>query len=531
MPREALLQAAGSLRAEYEAVDWATTPLGPVASWSPALRHAVDIALHTRFPVTLLWGPELVLVYNAAYVSLISDKHPAALGAPAREVFPEAWDTIGPMLAAVLAGEGAVWIEDAPVPLHRRGRLEEAYFTFSYSPVRGDRGEVAGVMDIAIETTGPVVDERRLRLLSGLEEQLRDVHRAEDVPRCALPVLRGDAADLPAFDIRLHGESCGVGEAQLPAAPTEAVAGDVGLEPTPGGTVAWLPLSPPTPGVRQPMLAVLLSEHLAPDETYLAFLRLVAATLAHTFDRITARDAERSMSEALQRSLLSTPPRPEGVEIAVRYRPAAAQAHVGGDWYDAFVLPDDSLTVVIGDVTGHDRQAATAMAQVRNLLRGVAYTLQQPPGAVLAVVDEAMDGLAVDVYATAFVAQVEPADGAGARARTLRWSNAGHPPPVLLGPDGVARLLELAPDPLLGMVARGRADHVAVLEPGTSLILYTDGLVERRGTPLRDSLEALTDDLSGCQALTAEGLCDRLLAGLEDDVEDDVALLVLRVAE
>ena len=77
-------------------MDWAASPLGPVGSWTPALRNAIDLALHTRFPVTLFWGPAHVLVYNAAYVELIGDKHPAALGRPARDVFPEAWDPSDP---------------------------------------------------------------------------------------------------------------------------------------------------------------------------------------------------------------------------------------------------------------------------------------------------------------------------------------------------------------------------------------------------------------------------------------------------
>ena len=93
-----------------------------------------------------------MLVYNAAYAALIADKHPMALGRPAREVFPEAWELIGPMMWRARAGE-ATWVEDAAVPLQRNGRLEEAYFTFSYSPVRDEEGAVEGVMDIATETT------------------------------------------------------------------------------------------------------------------------------------------------------------------------------------------------------------------------------------------------------------------------------------------------------------------------------------------------------------------------------------------
>lgn len=142
MTPQVLLEGAGGLRRAYEEVDWEATPLGAIPTWSPALRNAVDLALHTQFPVTLLWGPEFILVYNEAYVPLIADKHPAALGSPARKVFPEVWDTIGPMMESVLTGEGSTYVEDKALPLMRRGRLEEAYFTFSYSPVRGPGGVI-----------------------------------------------------------------------------------------------------------------------------------------------------------------------------------------------------------------------------------------------------------------------------------------------------------------------------------------------------------------------------------------------------
>ncbi len=95
-----------------------------MSAWTPALRNAIDLALHTRFPVTLFWGPEFVLVYNEAYAPLIADKHPAALGSRARDVFPQAWSAIGPLMESVLAVEGATWTEDAHVPLQRHGRLD-----------------------------------------------------------------------------------------------------------------------------------------------------------------------------------------------------------------------------------------------------------------------------------------------------------------------------------------------------------------------------------------------------------------------
>jgi hypothetical protein len=159
----------GPLAPAYRAVDWAATSLGPVSAWSDTLVSTVSIMLNTHFPVSLMWGPELVMVYNDAFVQLIGDKHPSALGTPAREVFPEAWHVIGPMLGSALAGQ-ASWVEDNHIPLHRRGFLEECYFTFSYSPVSNREKVVEGVIDVATETTPHVVSTRRLKLLSALTE-------------------------------------------------------------------------------------------------------------------------------------------------------------------------------------------------------------------------------------------------------------------------------------------------------------------------------------------------------------------------
>ncbi len=213
----------------------------------------------------------------------------------------------------------------------------------------------------------------------------------------------------------------------------------------------------------------------------------------------------------------------------MRYQSAAELAQVGGDWYDAFYLPDGSLTMVVGDVAGHDHDAAASMGQLRNLLRGVAYTLQQPPAAVLTGLDLAMHGLAVNVFATAILAQVH--DEGDAAGLTLRWSNAGHPPPVLIGADGRARLLETTPNLLLGLEASTvRVDHALVLEPGATLVIYTDGLLERRGVPLQESLDWLVAEVDGRHELSAEDLSDHLLGQIAGRAEDDVVLLVFRSA-
>ncbi len=502
--------AAGTLREAYRRVDWAATPLGPVSSWSPALRGAVDLMLHSRSPVALMWGREFALIYNEAYVPMIGDKHPAALGAPSREVFAEIWDDIGPMLQSVLDGRGATWREDMRLLMNRRGFLEETYFTFSHSAVRGPGGVIEGVVNIASESTTHVIGRRRLELLSRLTDRLAGLENPDDLPGAALPLLREYPDDLSETGLLAPG----------PAGPVPA--GEVRLDDD--GGRARLGLADDVE------LTVRLSPHLPVDDAYLHFLRLIGAALAQALTRIRVRLAdrrtvtlEREMAEVLQRSLLGAPVQPDHLQVAVRYQPAAEGAKIGGDWYDTFQLPDGRLTVVVGDVTGHDRHAAAAMSQVRNVLRGIAYALPKQPARVLAALDDAMAGLAVDVLATAVLAQIE------FPSHELSWSNAGHVPPVLLDPDGGVHLLEAAPEVMLGTrLRRRRSSHRAYLAPGTAVVFYTDGLVERRGSSLDAGLKELTGALRGRQGMSADELCDHLLARFGHDSEDDVVLAVVR---
>ncbi|WP_432522635.1 SpoIIE family protein phosphatase [Kineococcus sp. SYSU DK006] len=269
-------------------------------------------------------------------------------------------------------------------------------------------------------------------------------------------------------------------------------------------------------------------------------VRALAAQVAQALDRVGRLEQERhraratrSLAESLQRSLLTDPVQADDLEIAVRYLPAVADAQVGGDWYDAFLLPDGCTTVVVGDVVGHDREAAAVMAQVRNVLRGLAQAVVQPPSAMLGALDRAMENLAVGGMATAVLAKVEQDEASAARGeRVLRWSNAGHPPPLLLHPDGTAELLTSSPELMLGILTDGvRSDHRAVLRRGDTVLLYTDGLVERRGASIDDGLRWLLGVAGRHAGLPPQELADAVLAELTgtygEAVDDDVALLAL----
>jgi PAS domain S-box-containing protein len=299
---------------------------------------------------------------------------------------------------------------------------------------------------------------------------------------------------------------------------------------------AFLPLT--VRNRRLGCLAVSWTDEHVVDAEELELLEGFAAQCAQTLDRIRGREAQQAMaaravamSETLQRSLLSAPAQPDSLAVAVRYRPAIQEAQVGGDWYDSFLTSKGILSLVVGDITGHDQQAAAVMGQARNLLRGVAYVLAEPPAAVLSALDRALVDLEVRTFATVLLANIEQTEEqAAAGLRTLRWSNAGHPPPVLLRADGTTTLLETAPNRMLGIDPTVRRDdHEVVLGAGDLVLLYTDGLVERRGIDLDEGLEWLTSTVADLAGQDSEQLCDILLDHVAERAEDDVALLALRV--
>jgi len=235
----------------------------------------------------------------------------------------------------------------------------------------------------------------------------------------------------------------------------------------------------------------------------------------------------------LQRSLLSAPPHLGALDFAVRYVPAARDAQIGGDWYDVFGQPDGATVLVIGDVVGHDTEAAACMGQLRGLLRGITYDSADSPAGVLTRLDRAIAGLELDTMASVLVARLEqtPAELAQGVTR-LRWSNAGHLPPVVVGPDGAVQVLDGArADLLLGAdPGAERHDQVLTLPRGSMVALYTDGLVERRDQLFDTGVDRLRDELATLWQAPVEEVADELLGRLlPEEAEDDVALLVVRL--
>ena len=242
---------------------------------------------------------------------------------------------------------------------------------------------------------------------------------------------------------------------------------------------------------------------------------------------------QRHMAESLQLSLLTKPPQPDHGEIEPAYRTAAEEARVGGDWYDAFLQPDGATVLVIGDVVGHDSAAAAAMGQLRGLLRGIAYTTGAGPASVLTHLDSAMRGLQIETTATAVVVRLEQSPDERERGITrLRWSNAGHPPPMVITPTGaVTELATTEADLLLGIdPGTPRIESEVALDRDSTVLLFTDGLVERRGQSLDEGLARLRAALErrAHQELKAlvQGVLDDLVP---KEADDDVAVIAVRL--
>src|SRR5215831_2122098 len=229
-PRHGFLAGGGEMGERIRAMDWSRTPLGPIDGWPQSLRSALSHLLPSKAQIVLFWGPDLITFYNDAYAPVLGSKHPGALGAPVRKVWPEIWEpTLKALFDPVLATGEAFWGQDWPFFIERHGYLEETYFDVSYDPVRDESGNVGGVFCIVSETTRRVVGERRLRLLRDLGGMGQHASNVSAVFVSACEVLTRYAEDLPFclfYDRARDGRAaelvaaCGI-EADHPAAPAQ----------------------------------------------------------------------------------------------------------------------------------------------------------------------------------------------------------------------------------------------------------------------------------------------------------------------
>ena len=347
-------------------LDWARTPLGPMSEWSPILRATVNLVLCSRHPMCLIWGRELVQIYNDSFVASLREKHPAAMGQRCAECFPELWPVIGPQIESVIRTATPNWQQDQLVPLRRGGRLEEVYWTYSYSPVFEQDDSVGGVLMAGSETTCRVLAERRLRCLRELSDGLLGITTSTEATPVVVDVLREARLDLPfmnVYEISATGDlalraTTASDDALLraandairrhvtahPPATDETAAVVVDLPPIviPEApwpepvTQAFVAMGPPARPAKK-LYAFGVSPRLPFDDPYRCYLGHIVERLALTCARIEA-NAARIQVESERRDLLRQAPIPTIITVGEEHR---------------FELANDAFVALVGrDVVG-----------------------------------------------------------------------------------------------------------------------------------------------------------------------------------
>jgi serine phosphatase RsbU (regulator of sigma subunit)/anti-sigma regulatory factor (Ser/Thr protein kinase) len=261
------------------------------------------------------------------------------------------------------------------------------------------------------------------------------------------------------------------------------------------------------------------------DDTERPFMLALAGQCAQALERAERYEAEHGIARTLQRSLLPPPPPTiAGIDVALRYLPAGEGIEAGGDWYDVVAVGEDRVGVAVGDVVGRGLEAAAVMGQLQSALRAVALQ-GEAPGAVI-------------TRLARFAAEIPKASMATVayglldlRTGELRYACAGHPPPLVARADGAVEYLDQGRGPPLTALARAEYEEGgATLEVGDAVLLYSDGLIERRREVIDVGLERLAQAAAQMAGAAPEELCDRVLDALlgERTPGDDVALLVLR---
>ena len=193
------LSGGGEMGERMRAFDWSTSPVGPPVEWPQSLKTAVSICIGSRYPIVIWWGhPEYTMFYNDGYIPVLGvTKHPGWLGRSGRDCWKEIWSTVGPMLDGVFETGVATWSEDLLLVMNRNIPREEVYFTFSYSPIHSDDGNVDGIFCACYETTGRVIGERRLQTLRDLGRTVMELKSAEQACAAAVKTLNANPYDVP----------------------------------------------------------------------------------------------------------------------------------------------------------------------------------------------------------------------------------------------------------------------------------------------------------------------------------------------
>lgn len=265
-----------------------------------------------------------------------------------------------------------------------------------------------------------------------------------------------------------------------------------------------------------------IDDHVRSESSTLA-LRSSVERLSQSLAR------ERRAALQLQDSVLTLPPCTPGLTVDVRYRPSSVDSSVGGDWYDVLARPDGRTIIIVGDVTGHDITAAVTMAQMRGVVRTVAFDEPGSPAVMMGRAETIARGLDIDEFAAVTIASIEPPDAEGRRSVSI--VRAGSLSPVARGDDGRAHVVSTPVGAVFGLPIDGeRQVSTRVMDPGESLLIFTDGLVERRDELVSTSIDNLVDAVTAMSATTPQQVCDAVLRVCSPNLDDDdVALVVVRI--
>ena len=268
---------------------------------------------------------------------------------------------------------------------------------------------------------------------------------------------------------------------------------------------AWVALPLRSSGRSLGVLTLAFPEpHPIDDGPDQIILTALGSAVADALSRAIQHDTDRELVMSVQRSLLpATLPEHPKVRLGARYLPAEARYGIGGDWYDAVLLPGGRILLLVGDVAGHGLKAAITMGQMRTAARALAPT--HGPATLLDALDQFAGTGPDELSATAAVAVIDPAE------RTLRYSLAGHPPLLLRDPDGTLAMLGEARGPLISFGAGDRPEQVVTFLPGSCLVLFTDGLVERRGETIDAGFARLGAAFAAAATRDPADLCDALI--------------------
>ncbi|MEH0474225.1 SpoIIE family protein phosphatase [Streptomyces sp. B21-097] len=404
-----------------------------------------------------------------------------------------------------------------PAPPAEPGRATALYALTHLAVALTEAVGVSDVVDRVADQVLAAFGARALALMTAQEGRLRIVgHRgysADLMERFdAVPLT----SDTPAVHVLTTGDPCFFADfAELKRAHPPAVLQD--------GMASWafLPLITTGRPVGSMVLAYKRPHSFAPQER--SVLTALAGLIAQALDRAHLYDAEHHLARNLQAGLLPHAlPRVPGLEVAARYLPAGRGTGIGGDFYDFIRLDATTAAAAIGDVQGHNVQAATLMGQVRTAVHATAGA---PPGEVLARTNRLLTDLDPGLFTSCTYIALDTARHHACLA------TAGHPPPLLRHPDGRAEVLPLTPGLLLGIDPTADYPTTEIsLPPGAVLALYTDGLVEAPGVDLGDAIHRLADALARADATSMEDLADHLIGhtGPSASHSDDIALLLIR---